>query len=103
MASKGRTHIPAGFSHKALCCDISSKRGGLETGKLVNMDLTWMGAMGQDAREWDTHMVKAPPIVPLEVFQEGEEGNKVGVRQRSQQVHHAVLLGSRVRQHCGGS
>ena len=34
--------------------------------------------------------------VPLEMLQQAEEGNEVRVRQRAQQVHHAVLLGCRV-------
>lgn len=39
--------------------------------------------------------------IPLEMLQQAEEGDEVRVRQRAQQMHHAVLLGCRVRQSCG--
>lgn len=40
--------------------------------------------------------------VPFEVLQQREEGHEVGVRQRAQEVHHAVLLGCGVRESCQG-
>lgn len=37
-----------------------------------------------------------PCSLPFQVFQQEEEGDEVGVRQGTKQVHHAVFLGSRV-------
>lgn len=45
----------------------------------------------------------APLLLPFQVFQQEEEGDEVGVGQGTKQVHHAVFLGSRVRQGCGDS
>lgn len=36
------------------------------------------------------------PLLPFQVLQQEEEGDEVGVRQRAEKVHHAVLLGSRI-------
>ena len=38
---------------------------------------------------------QAEPL-PFQVLQQEEEGDEVGVRQRAEKVHHAVLLGSRI-------
>lgn len=40
----------------------------------------------------------APEPLPFQVLQQEEEGDEVGVRQRAEKVHHAVLLGSRIRE-----
>lgn len=37
-----------------------------------------------------------PCPLPFQVFQQEEEGDEVGVGQGAEQMHHAVLLGSRV-------
>ena len=39
---------------------------------------------------------QGPCPLPFQVFQQEEEGDEVGVGQGAEQVHHAVLLGSRV-------
>lgn len=44
-----------------------------------------------------------PSSLPFQVFQQEEKGDEVGVGQGAEQVHHAVFLGSRVRQGCGES
>lgn len=41
---------------------------------------------------------RQPEPLPFQVLQQEEEGDEVGVRQRAEKVHHAVLLGSRIRE-----